>query len=310
MISAMHSYKQTQYNTVNRADIILMLYDGAIRFLDQAKEKIIEKDMQGKGNLISKVLDIVHELNASLNMDKGGEVAKNLHDWYSLCSRNLLKINLSLDIELLDTVRANLQRMRDTFAEGMQTPEAKLMLNRMGPLAQSVTSNYESPMFTGNDIADRAMQIKHMQERAKALESAKQNLSTSASPEETKKAQKELEKLLQRDQAPTFLKQDSSAMKQKAVQAFNRATPKTFVNPDPENNAITTTTETTMQQYTKTTTPQSQITPPVTEKTPVTEASTVNNQAPASNGTPKSPMFGNSALMQKKMTLYKSASNS
>ncbi len=66
--------------TSNPVDMIIMLYDGAIEFLNKAVTGINMKQLQIKLRYISKALAIVQELNNSLNMDAGGEVAVDLRN--------------------------------------------------------------------------------------------------------------------------------------------------------------------------------------------------------------------------------------
>ena len=79
MQNVAHAYLQTQVGTTGQGEIVVMLFDGALRFLAQARDKMQAKDYAGKGQLISRALDIVNELDSSLNMEVGGELAKNLH---------------------------------------------------------------------------------------------------------------------------------------------------------------------------------------------------------------------------------------
>jgi flagellar protein FliS len=62
------AYFSTHIATTDQGQLLLMLYDGALKFLAQAREKMLERDMAGKGVLISKAIDIVNELASSLNM--------------------------------------------------------------------------------------------------------------------------------------------------------------------------------------------------------------------------------------------------
>ena len=121
MLKGTQAYVQTTFSTVGQGEILVMLYDGAIKFLTQAKEKIREKDAGGKGVLISKALDIINELDASLSMDVGGALAKNLHQLYFVCSTRLLRANLRMDISVLDI----LGNLRDAYAQVLNTPEAR-----------------------------------------------------------------------------------------------------------------------------------------------------------------------------------------
>ena len=104
MQNVAHAYLQTQVGTTGQGEIVVMLFDGALRFLAQARDKMQAKDYAGKGQLISRALDIVNELDSSLNMEVGGELAKNLHQLYFLCTTRLLQANLKLDMDKLDSV--------------------------------------------------------------------------------------------------------------------------------------------------------------------------------------------------------------
>ena len=98
MHKAANAYMQTQVTTTTPGHLVVLLYDGAITFLVQAKEEIQAKNYAKKGILISQALDIIAELDGSLNADKGGEIAKNLHKLYVYCSTRLLQANLKMDI--------------------------------------------------------------------------------------------------------------------------------------------------------------------------------------------------------------------
>ena len=115
MIKGAKAYFQTQVSTTTQGDLLIMLYDGAIKFLNQAKDKIEEKDYAQKGILISRAIDVIGELDASLNGEKGGEVAKSLHQLYFYCNTRLLKANLEMDTSIVDEVVRILEGLRDAF---------------------------------------------------------------------------------------------------------------------------------------------------------------------------------------------------
>ncbi|NCC23906.1 MAG: flagellar export chaperone FliS [Deltaproteobacteria bacterium] len=124
MNQAARAYFQTSVTTTTPGSLVVMLYDGAIKFLQQAKKKMAEKDYAQKGILISKALDIIAELDGSLNLERGGDVAENLHKMYFFCSTQLLKANLQMDQELIDKVIDVLKGVRSAFAEiVVQSPE-------------------------------------------------------------------------------------------------------------------------------------------------------------------------------------------
>lgn len=125
MQNAANVYFQTQVGTTGQGEIVIMLFDGALRYLAQARGKMEARDYAGKGILISRALDIVNELDSSLNLELGGDLAKNLHQLYFLCTTRLLQANLKLDMEKLDSVVDILTGLREAFAEVLPSSEAQ-----------------------------------------------------------------------------------------------------------------------------------------------------------------------------------------
>jgi flagellar protein FliS len=117
MHKAANAYMQTQVTTTTPGHLLVLLYDGAISFLEQAKIHIHEKNYAQKGILISQALDIIAELDGSLNTEKGGDIAKNLHSLYIYCNSRLLSANLKMEIEPIDEVIGILSTFRSAFAE-------------------------------------------------------------------------------------------------------------------------------------------------------------------------------------------------
>ncbi len=117
MLKAAKAYLSTQVTTATQGEILLLLYDTAIKYLKQAKEKMAVRDYAAKGNLISKAIEIVSELHECLNKEKGGEVTKNLSKMYFICNTKLLQANLHMDPSKLDEVVAMLSGLRQAFAQ-------------------------------------------------------------------------------------------------------------------------------------------------------------------------------------------------
>lgn len=149
MNKAANAYFQTKVSTTDQGQLLIMLYDGALRYLAQARDKILAKDYAAKGVLISKVIDIINELSSSLNLEKGGSLATNLNNLYVLCTARLLQANLKMNIESLDSVVQILSGLRSAYAQIVDTPEAKKAASeiqgRMQP-AGSVTKTAQPVM--------------------------------------------------------------------------------------------------------------------------------------------------------------------
>lgn len=125
MHKAAQAYLQTQVTTTSQGEIVVLLYDGAIKFLNRAKERLEANDMAGKGNAISKALDVINELDSSLNKEKGGDLAANLHGLYSFCNKQLLMANIKKSSVMIDDVIRVLSGLRNAYAEILTLPEAQ-----------------------------------------------------------------------------------------------------------------------------------------------------------------------------------------
>lgn len=93
MKSAAQKYKQASVQSASREKILLMLYEGCIRFMKQAIAAIDRKDIADRGMNIGRAFDIVNELNNTLNHEAGGDIAKNLEQLYMFVTEQLTKAN-------------------------------------------------------------------------------------------------------------------------------------------------------------------------------------------------------------------------
>lgn len=125
MQKAAHAYLQTNVTTTSPGEVVIMLYDGAIRFLNRAKDGMEAKDYAAKGIAISKATDIIAELDAVLNREKGGDLAENLHKLYFWCISKLSWANLKMDKDLVDTVIKVLAGLKSAFEQIQSSPEAQ-----------------------------------------------------------------------------------------------------------------------------------------------------------------------------------------
>jgi flagellar protein FliS len=102
MLEGTSQYENIQVSTVDQGTLIIMAYEGAINFIKIAKEKLAQNDYAGKSINISNAVAIINELNVRLNMEKGGETAKNLNKLYTFLSIHLTTANLKKDAHKLD----------------------------------------------------------------------------------------------------------------------------------------------------------------------------------------------------------------
>lgn len=111
-------YQQNSIMTASPQELTLMLYNGAIKFINQGKLYIEKKDMEKAHNAIVRAQDIISELNITLNMDI--ELSNNLRSLYDFIINRLLDANLNKDINILDEILPLVEDLRDTWSEAMK----------------------------------------------------------------------------------------------------------------------------------------------------------------------------------------------
>ncbi len=119
----LNQYKKVNVSTMKRGKIVVMLYTGAITFLNKAKFYIEKKDYIQKNKFIIKSQNIIDELNFSLDMEKGKEISKNLRALYNFMNRHLIKANIGNDTKKIDDVIKMLTELRDAFNTIITDPQ-------------------------------------------------------------------------------------------------------------------------------------------------------------------------------------------
>ncbi|PKK91997.1 MAG: flagellar export chaperone FliS [Candidatus Wallbacteria bacterium HGW-Wallbacteria-1] len=112
-----NNYKQTQITTASPGRLVILMYDGCIRFLNQAKAGIREKRLDMANNNIVRTQKILNELSLVLDMEKGGEIAKNLWRLYDYMVYRLIDINIKKDEEAIDEIIVMLEQLRDAWTQ-------------------------------------------------------------------------------------------------------------------------------------------------------------------------------------------------
>ncbi len=111
------AYKETASNTVQQDKLILMLYDGALKFLKIAKENMQLSTYDIANTNILRAQDILTELMFSINLEKGKEIGMNLFHLYAYLKKRLLEANIQKEAAILDEVYALLSQLREAWYE-------------------------------------------------------------------------------------------------------------------------------------------------------------------------------------------------
>jgi flagellar protein FliS len=106
-------YQDAAVTTQSSGRIVVMLYEGAIKFLKLAIKQIESNNAEGKGVYITKAVDIINELNTVLDMKAGGEMAQNLRSIYQFMIRHLSNANLKQDIDMVREVIGLLEELNE-----------------------------------------------------------------------------------------------------------------------------------------------------------------------------------------------------
>jgi flagellar protein FliS len=110
-------YQRTQVDTASPAKMVVMLYDGAIRFLKQGQAAMQQGDREKQNHYLVRAQRIITELASSLDMEAGGEIAQNLMALYQFMHEQLVMANLQDDVQKVQKVCEMLQSLREAWAQ-------------------------------------------------------------------------------------------------------------------------------------------------------------------------------------------------
>ena len=129
-------YRKNQISTSSQGRLILMMYEGAIKFTSLAVDSMAKGDVANQGKYIQKTHDIVNELSLALDFKKGGDVAPRLESLYQFALSQLTLANIKSDKKPLQAV-----------------------LNILTPLLEAWTQLYDASTNTGQDEAAQPKNI-------------------------------------------------------------------------------------------------------------------------------------------------------
>lgn len=114
------TYKKQQIESASPGELVVLLYDGAIDYLTKAQNALnsdgLDRIEKFHNNLIS-CQNIITELTASLDMEKGGDIAKNLFRLYDFMYRKLVSANLDKNQDDLTSIKNMLVQLRDAWVK-------------------------------------------------------------------------------------------------------------------------------------------------------------------------------------------------
>ncbi len=115
---ALNPYQKYQENKIegsSQGEMIILLYEGSIRFMNEALAYIEAKNVQEAHNKIIKTQRIINELMVTLDFEAGGEIATNLYNLYDFVMNELIKANLKKEPEGLNNAIEIMQELLEAW---------------------------------------------------------------------------------------------------------------------------------------------------------------------------------------------------
>ncbi len=117
MMVGAQAYATTQITTASSVQVVVLLYDGAISSMKLAQESIVTLNFHDKARFLDRALRVVGELSASLNMEEGGVIGKDLRRLYEYIQFELTQANLKNEPGRLEGPIRCMSEIREAWQE-------------------------------------------------------------------------------------------------------------------------------------------------------------------------------------------------
>ena len=118
------SYVQTQTTAATPLELVVMLYDAGVRNADAAYEAMVAGDIPVRRTAMNKLMAIVAELQNTLDLSRGGQLARDLDDLYTYMTSRLVTAVSEQDARPIDEVRRLLATLQEGWREISRTQTA------------------------------------------------------------------------------------------------------------------------------------------------------------------------------------------
>lgn len=115
-----NAYRTNAVETASPEQLILMCYDGALKFMRRAVRAMEEGDLARSSEATGRAQAIVNELNVTLDMESGGEIAVNLRDLYLFVNRHLSNSIVQRDARMITDCMGIFSDLRESWAQATQ----------------------------------------------------------------------------------------------------------------------------------------------------------------------------------------------
>lgn len=118
-------YKKNQIETATPEQVLILLYDGAIQYLNRAKVALEEGNSAQFHNNVVGCEKILLEFMNTLDMNQGGKLAENLYKLYDYYYRTLVNAGISKNVKGIDEVLKHLMGLRETWQKAIDISNAE-----------------------------------------------------------------------------------------------------------------------------------------------------------------------------------------
>lgn len=115
MSYAHQSYKNANVATADRGKLVIMIYDHCIKWTKKAEEELDSKNVEKMVRAVQRVQNGITELMCALDMERGGDIAKNLFRLYEFYSRHLSQAIKDRSSQALRDVAGMMSMLREAW---------------------------------------------------------------------------------------------------------------------------------------------------------------------------------------------------
>jgi len=135
MNSVINVYKKNQINTASSENLVLMLYDGARKFISRALKALESGDVEGANHNLLRAQDILSELMAGINFE-AGDIAEGLFAIYEYMHFRLIQANLKKEVQAAQEVLIMINELRDVWVQVLKGGYSSEEINISGKKLQ------------------------------------------------------------------------------------------------------------------------------------------------------------------------------
>jgi flagellar secretion chaperone FliS len=112
-MNGISAYQENKVTTQSKGRLIVLLYEGAIKYLRRVVDEMEAGNQEAKARYFNKALDVLHELNVTLDMERGGQIATSLRGLYVFMIAQLNQANLKKDPQTVRRIIGLLEQLNE-----------------------------------------------------------------------------------------------------------------------------------------------------------------------------------------------------